>query len=356
MDMAHLPQIAICTACSLSNSVNRVLERLIYGRKIDRTPLAGPPVFILGHWRSGTTFLHNLLAEDQRFVTPNTYQIINPHHFLLTESTVVKFTQWLLPKTRPMDNMKVTWESPQEDETALLNLTLTSAYLMLAFQGKREYYNNYFDMRGVPPNELQRWKDAFVYLLKKLTVKSGRQVLLKSPTHTYRIPLLLEMFPDAYFVNIVRNPYAVYNSSIHMRKKMFAANGLANFPEWDMEDETCLNYTNLFERYHADRELIPADRLYEIKYEELERNPIEELRKVYDHFGWYNFGEVSESLDAHLKGVGDFKKNEFDMPLDLKRRIYQKFRPMFERYGYPSDLDETSDAPDLEPAIAAETP
>ena len=341
MDWTQASRVAICTACSISNSVNRVVERMIYGRQIDNAKFPGPPLFILGHWRSGTTLLHNLLAEDKRYVTPNTYQVINPHHFLLTESTVTKFTKWMLPKTRPMDNMKLSWTSPQEDESALLNLTLTSAYLMLAFQNQPEKYVPYFDLRGIPARELERWKQAFMYFAKKLTVKSGQQILLKSPTHTFRIPLILEMFPDAQFVNIVRNPYSVFNSTMHLRRKMFEANGLARIKCDHMEEDVCSTYNNLFERYHADKHLIPSDRLYEIRYEELEQDPIGELRKIYEFFKWPGFEQQEKIISAQLSSLREYKKNEFYMDPDLKRRLYHRFKDVFERYGYASELDET---------------
>src|SRR5262249_33511021 len=42
------------------------------------------PIFILGHWRSGTTLLHELLALDDRLLSPTTFQCFNPQRFLLT--------------------------------------------------------------------------------------------------------------------------------------------------------------------------------------------------------------------------------------------------------------------------------
>src|SRR5687768_18104609 len=40
--------------------------------------------------------------------------------------------------------------------------------------------------------------------------------ILKSPPHTCRVPTLLRLFPDARFVHIVRDPYAVYPSTLHL--------------------------------------------------------------------------------------------------------------------------------------------
>ena len=332
-------RLALITALSMNNTVMSTLESLIFGRKIKNTQLNGSPVFILGHWRSGTTLLHNLMAEDKRLVTPNTYQVINPTHFLLTEEMTTKWTQWMLPEKRPMDNMTVTWESPQEDESALLNLTLSSAYLMLAFQGQREVYDRYFDMVGLPKAELENWKNAFVYFMKKLTAKTGKRILLKSPTHSYRIPILLELFPDAYFVNIVRNPYAVFNSTMHLRRKMFEANGLAPINTEGMEEDVSKTYMHLHECYTRDRALIRPERLFEIRYEELEVDPLAEMRNIYDYFHWDGFESIAPVIEKQLPSLREYKKNEFKMDPVLKRRVYDRFKPVFDTFNYPSGFE-----------------
>lgn len=69
------------------------------------------PVFILGHWRSGTTLLHNMLSSDPQFVTTDLYHVLGFPHFLLTRKVVTGLTGKFLPKTRPMDNMEVSWEA-----------------------------------------------------------------------------------------------------------------------------------------------------------------------------------------------------------------------------------------------------
>jgi len=67
--------------CSLINTSLHLIERLRYGAKIEKIEVE-PPVFILGHWRQGTTLLHNLFAVDERFHCPSAYQVCNPHtHF-----------------------------------------------------------------------------------------------------------------------------------------------------------------------------------------------------------------------------------------------------------------------------------
>ena len=76
---------AVATVASLMNSTLRLLTDGVYGGPSNRTPIREAPLFIVGHWRTGTTLLHELLILDPRHTFPNYYQCLAPHHFLLTE-------------------------------------------------------------------------------------------------------------------------------------------------------------------------------------------------------------------------------------------------------------------------------
>src|SRR5437763_4198338 len=113
------------TAQSLVNSPIRLREERAFLPKI--IPVEIPtPVFILGHWRSGTTHLHHLLAVDRRFACPNVYQTSFPNTFLTTEARSSRFVGAIIPRTRPMDNVRQAPDSPSEDEFATCALTLRS--------------------------------------------------------------------------------------------------------------------------------------------------------------------------------------------------------------------------------------
>jgi omega-hydroxy-beta-dihydromenaquinone-9 sulfotransferase len=104
------------------NDLLGLIQHLAYGRKIEQTQLTHDPVFVLGHWRSGTTLMHELLVLDEQFASASTYACFAPWHFLISEKLMVKFGSGLIPDKRPMDNMRAGWELPQEDEFALMNL------------------------------------------------------------------------------------------------------------------------------------------------------------------------------------------------------------------------------------------
>ncbi|MGB3277711.1 MAG: sulfotransferase [Pseudorhodobacter sp.] len=187
---AYLHRAAVITLASLSNSAFACIENIRFGRKIAQTKITRPPLFVLGHWRSGTTLLQELLAQDTHlFQTPNTYQVVNPYTFLTTENFTTRMFPWLVPETRPMDNMALKFTSPQEDEFAPLLMSLSSVYLGTSFPGRMAHYDRHLSFRDADPTETETWKAAFIQFCKKISMSDQRSLLLKSPPHTARIRL-----------------------------------------------------------------------------------------------------------------------------------------------------------------------
>ena len=326
---------------SFSNSFFSILEKLIYGRRVKKTKLEAP-VFIIGHWRSGTTLLHNLMSMDKQFIYPNMGAMLFPSHFLLTEPMLKHVVKRLLPKQRPMDNMPVTWDLPQEDETSIMLLHLMSPYLAIGFSDQAEVYDRYYELDQLTPREASIWKKTFIYFMKKLTYKAGgnKHVLLKSPTHTFRVPFLLKMFPDARFVYIYRNPYKVYNSTLHLRRTMFGDNGFAPLDMEKVEEDMSNIYVNHLDVYGRDRQTVPEGQLHEVRFEDLEADPVGELRKVYEHLNLDGFAELEKNMQPYLKDQKSYKKNKYEMDAAQEKKIYERWQKAFEMFGYerlPSD-------------------
>jgi hypothetical protein len=346
MHWSRLHKLISITGLSVLNSGSNLMESAVFGRKIARQTIDHPPVFILGHWRSGTTLLHNLMTLDQQFAFPNLYEVMFPRNFLLTERLVTSLTSWMLPKTRPMDNVEAGYHLPQEDEVGLLLLSGLSPYMMLAHPHDPSKYEPYFELTSCSPAEKQRWKDDFLYFIKKLTIKNNKPMVMKSPTHTFRIPVLLEMFPDAKFVYIYRDPYDVYNSSIHLRKTLFAENGLAKVDmDERMQEETLSLYSYCIDTYERTRSLIPAGNLHEIRFEDLEANPLGEMHHIYEGLGLGGWESVEPAIQKKVPELTRYRKNSFVMDEAVMRKVYNRWKPSFDRYGYPSRLPEYQPAP-----------
>lgn len=179
---AYLHRAAFITAASLPNSAFAAIEKRRFGRAIEAVQITRPPLFILGHWRSGTTHLHDLLACDRaQFQFANTYRVVNPLTFLTTENLATRMFSWLVPPKRPMDNMALSFASPQEDEFAPLLMSLCSLYLGISFPARQNHYERQLSFRGADPAEVAAWKDAFLTFCKKLSLNDSRTLLLKSP-------------------------------------------------------------------------------------------------------------------------------------------------------------------------------
>ena len=183
IDLNHWPRALVQTAVSVSNSVAARLERRRFGAQIDSTNIL-EPIFILGHYRSGTTHLHNLLALDTRLAAPTFFQVLNPHTFLTTERWAAPFAGWLMVSRRFQDSMALSPWVPSEDEVAICTMTGLSSYMGYHFPRAHRQYRRYVSLRGVPDDELRRWERALTTFLKKLTLRYGCPLVLKSPPHT----------------------------------------------------------------------------------------------------------------------------------------------------------------------------
>jgi hypothetical protein len=333
-------KIASIAVASVINSIEAAIENLRFGRAIERTPITEPPVFILGHWRSGTTLLHNLMALDPQFTYPNMYEVLFPSHFLTTEKLVTWMTGWLVPKTRPMDNMPAAWNMPQEDELALLLLCGHSGYQMLAFPGLPSKFVPLFDPDNLTGPQREELKAALLFFMKKLTYKQRRAVLLKSPTHTFRVPMLLEMFPNAKFVYIHRHPYEVYRSTLHLRRAVITDNSLAPFNFHGYEEEAFQLYESCLRKYEATKHLIPAGQLHELGFDALEADPYGELKQIYEALNLAGWETVEPAIKAQLPELARYRKNSFSMDETSMRRIDERLHWAFDLYGYDSGLPE----------------
>src|SRR5690242_3679963 len=268
----------IVTFVSLGHTLLRWVQEAWYGSRLDRTPIRHDPLFIIGHWRTGTTLLHELLILDQRHNYPNTYQCLEPNHFLLTEELFQRWFRFLLPSRRPMDNMQAGWERPQEDEFALCMMGQPSPYLTIAFPNHPPQDLEAFDLDGLPPLARRAWKQAFLRFLRHLTAKDPRRLVLKSPTLTCRIPTLLELFPNARFIHIVRDPYVVFPSTINLWKSLYLAHGLQRPTYTGLEDYVFDTFTHLYARLEQSKHLLAPHRFHELRYEDLLADPLGQMR------------------------------------------------------------------------------
>ena len=335
VDRPHWGRAAAITTASIPNTVLAAWENVFYGRKVRNTTVA-PPLFILGTWRRGTTHLHNLLAQDARFAYPTTYQAFYPHTFLTTEKRNSQFVGFFLPKKRPQDNVALGVREPQEDEFALCSLTGRALPMGWAFPRRAEHYDRYLTLRGASAGEVAEWKSALAWLVQKLAFKYGRPLVLKSPGHTCRIRLLLDLFPQAKFVHIHRNPYDVFRSTQHMVRTVTPWWALQRPDYSNLEGHTLRQYREVYDAFFEERGLIPKGHFHEIGYEAIEADPIGQVRGIYEALGLPDFREAEPGLRRYVESLSGYQKNTLpELSPDLRVRIAGEWRRCFDEWGYP---------------------
>lgn len=321
---------------SLFHTALRFLQQSWYGPAIARTPVREAPLFIIGHWRTGTTLLHELLILDPRHCFANYYECMEPNHFLLTEQLVTRWLHFLMPSRRPMDNMKVGWDRPQEDEFALCMMGQPSPYLTIAFPNRPPADAEYLDLEGVPPRARAAWKQAFFSLVQRLTYKYGKRLVLKSPPHSCRIKVLLELFPDARFVHIVRDPFVVFPSTVNLWKSLYRTHGLQTPTFAGLEEQVYATYLRLYDRIEEGRQRVDPARFHELRYEELVRDPVTQMRALYEHLGLGGFDACLPRLREYLASVAGYETNRYQLTPEQRAEIARRWAPVFERYDYPT--------------------
>ncbi len=321
---------------SLVNSGYCKKEQRLYGAAM-RDVEIHRPLFVLGHWRSGTTALHCLLTQDKRFAYANIFQVANPHTFLCREDAVHGQSVNGAPKKRPSDNVRFTARSPGEDEFALSAASRLSPLIGWSFPLRAEHYDRYLTFAGIPQKEVERWKRAFLKFLRKLTWKSPRPLVLKSPTHTARVQLLLDMFPDARFVHICRDPYNVFQSTQRLYETT-VENGYLQQPfDGHVKAAILRRYRMMYDAFFEQRDLIPERQFCAIRFEDFERDMVGQARKIYESLNIPDFEDVEWSFRRYSHSVNGFKKNVYP-PLNepVRREVAQTWERSFETWGYPT--------------------
>lgn len=338
IDRVRWPMAMFAYAATAVPAISNPLQRFFYKKRAERVPLVAEPLFVIGHWRSGTTLLHEYLTIDDQFASPTTFQCFNPLSFFVTEPWLKPATGFLLPKQRPMDNMKMGWEVPQEDEFALMTMGLPSTYRRIAFPNGIPRHLDYLNMKGIPHLELQRWKNGLRQFLIYLNYKYRRQLVLKSPPHTGRISILREMYPHAKFIHITRHPLKFIPSTMHMWGALDWSNGFQIPTNETLQDYVFKCFERLYDGYWRDCDDVPADSMITIRYEDFVRTPLATLQRIYGQLGLSHFEAVSTRFNQKIDKDRDYKPNRHVVDEQLSQKIAERCRRYCDEFDYSLDL------------------
>jgi hypothetical protein len=332
-----LTKLGLATTVSLMSGFNSLLGGLSdarFRRRFRERPTPPPPLFIVGHWRSGTTLLHELAMLDERFCCPNTYECFAPGHFLLTEDTLTRALSWMIPSKRPMDDVAAGWDRPQEDEFALMNMGAPSCYRRIAFPATSPERPEALDLTRLPPADLERWKGALRRFLGMLAVRDPRRPVLKSPPHTARVGVLAEMFPESRFLHVVRDPFVVIPSTLRLWRSLHDVQALQVDRGEALERYVFAAFEEMHEAFERDRASVAPDRLFEVRYERLVADPVATMREVYDRLDLGGFDGVRPALERQAESMRRYRTNTYRHDPRLVAEISARCRGFLDRHGY----------------------
>src|SRR4030042_3135234 len=178
VDRKYFARGVFITITSIVLMPIQAISRLKYQSKINNIEIKNPPVFIIGHWRSGTTYLHELLSQDPQFCYVSLWNTLLPDGFLILEP-IKKFLAKFLPKQRPMDEIKVEIDGPYEEEAGIAVINKWSFFHCLHFPRNAEVqYLKSIHFENLNIEEKTNWKNNYLKFMKTVTFANNEKRLL----------------------------------------------------------------------------------------------------------------------------------------------------------------------------------
>lgn len=303
-----------------------------------RAPRPRAPVIILGHWRSGTTHLFNLLSRDPRFAWADPYSVGLPWDFLLLARVLRPVIRRALPRHRFVDAVPVEPDSPQEDEIALASMQNISYYHGIYFPRCFElrYRQGVFQERAGTAELDRRWRLFDYYGRKCLVGRARRTLLVKNPVYTARVAEILRLWPDARFIHIYRNPFEVFESTRKFYRALLPRFALQGFGYGQIEDLILEAYPRMVAKLYEDVQGLGRGRFAELRYEDLASDPLVELERIYESLAIPGFAGARAGFREHLDSVSRYRRSAHVLSAHDIARVDRHWGELVHRWRYPS--------------------
>ena len=314
---------------------------LTKNKKIRQHTLHRSPIFVLGYYRSGTTYLQELFMQDDRFGYLSGFQSAFPEIMLTSE-------KWLTPVLAsltkffkvqyPIHRIPLSWDAPGEDDVTLTTfMDPFAAHWGYFFPKKaREYFDNYVLFENITGKEVEKWKANYMLLLKKNSLAfNGKQIVHKNPPDTARIKLLLSLFPGAKFVHIYRNPYDVFASKKRVWKVIEKNYMLGSSKNINYNDIIIKTYSGMMHRYFEDKNLVPTGQLAELCYEDFIKDPVNSLKQLYSSLQLGDFNHCEKKMTEFVNSRKEYVTLDHQLPENEIKYVSKKLGPIIRQLGYP---------------------
>jgi len=331
-----------------------------FGRALDhvffpgfkRQPLR-EPVFIVAPPRSGTTLTQKLMClDEERFVYNALYQTIFPAVFY---QRCFDAAIWLDRKLGwPLgrivgwaekkwfggwdDMHKMRFNQPEEDDGFFVYTFVTEAIFLLFLHVDELWEAGFPD--ALPPDKRRKLMAFYRSCLQRRLYASGRDktILTKATQSSGAVESLLEAFPDAKFITIIRHPY----KSVPSHVSVFWPVWRAHSPKLRKDGPESKAYARLavrwFQHLFQFRQKVNPKQYYCIDYRDLTQDPKAALEKLYAHFGWTMSEAFLEKLalatgrQRGFKSKHEYTLEEFGLSPEW---IQEELGPVLDHYALP---------------------
>jgi len=319
-------------------------QALTHASRIRNQRVHDAPVFIIGHWRSGTTLLHNLMSQDPQFGCLRMFEAIAPDCSLATGRWLPSSLSRVMPRKRPMDNMEWPMDAPQEEEIPLAKISPYSGYLQFLFPTQSfQSFERFVLLKNAPRGARNEVARCLYRLMQIASIhEGGRRLLMKNPVNTARVSMLLELFPDARFIYLHRSPYDVFRSTKNLHRKILELTALQPFTEETIEANVLAIYPLLLEQYFSDRERLAPNRLIEVGFSELEAAPMETVAKIYSQLELPGYATAREPIKSYVRTLSCYRKNNYPTLTEHEKALVKRYWHLaFREWEYRSTDDNS---------------
>lgn len=314
------------------------------------------PIFIIGNFRSGTTFLHRLLLRDERFTGTRTWEIYFAPSITYRKvinrvrkisRTLGSPIRWIVNRfDRSLNDYSYMHKTGmrQFEEDSHFFYHIWTSYNLFALFPFPELFRKYIHYDQRVPQERRSLEISYYHSLIKRHIHyhQGKRYISKNPDFSPMVETILEEFPDARFINIVRDPRDMVPSTINMWANHWHTFGS---PREDYPlQEVLLEHMEHYYRYpHQVLGDLPPDRYAVIHFADFVTNPEQVIGDLYDQFGLTVSPDYRKILQEETIRSRSYQSNHdyslSEMGLE-EEEIARRFLPALRNYPFSRQLVE----------------